>query len=110
MDPYRTDLKTIIDDLMDRPGIKAGKSWGYPSYKAPNGKIFAFVGGRGLMLKLPVKRVQALIAERDDFEQFSTHDDGRGVWKEWVTINHPDADSYPQYQEFIDESMEYVMS
>lgn len=110
MESYRVDLKPIIDDLMDRPGIKMGKSWGYPSYKAPNGKIFAFVGGSGLMLKLPVKRVKELIAEREEFQQFSTYDDGRGVWKEWVIINHPDAEQYPQYQDLIDESMEYVLS
>ena len=47
MDPYREDLKPIIDELIDRPGVKTGKSFGYPSYKAPNGKIFAFVGSKG---------------------------------------------------------------
>jgi hypothetical protein len=110
MDHYRTDLKPIIDDLMDRPGIKAGKSWGYPSYKAPNGKIFAFVGGNGLMLKFPVKRVKELIDEYEEVQQFAMNSDGTGVWKEWIIINHPDVDEYPQYQDLIDESMEYVMS
>jgi hypothetical protein len=110
MDPYRADLKPVIDGLMDRPGVKAGKSWGYPSYKAPNGKIFAFVGGSGLILKLSEDRVKELIAAHEEIKPFSPGDEGTGVWKAWLMIDHPDADEYAQYQDLIDESMEYVMS
>lgn len=109
MDPYREDLKPIIDELIDRPGVKPGKSFGYPSYKAPNGKIFAFVGSKGLILKLPQDRVQELIAAHDEMHQFSPGGDGSGVWKAWINIDHPDAEVYHQYQHLIDEAMEYVM-
>jgi hypothetical protein len=109
MSSYREDLKVVVDGMTDRPGVKVGKSFGYPSYKSPNGKIFAFVGSQGLTLKLPEDRVKELIAEHDEMKSFSPGDSSV-VWKAWIVIDHPDVDEYSQYQELVDESMDYVMS
>jgi hypothetical protein len=110
MGNFRPDLKTIVDEMTDRPGVKTGKSFGFPSYKAPNGKVFAFVGSKGLTLKLPEDRVEELVAEHEEMKPFSPGEDAKVVWKTWIVIDHPDAAQYPQYQNLIDESMEYVMS
>ncbi len=107
---YNTDLKLVIDGLTDRPGVEIGKAFGHPCYKAPNGKLFALVGSNGLILKLPEDRVKELIEANEAIKPFSPSGDGTIVWKAWLIIDHPDAEAYHQYQDLIDESMEYVMS
>jgi len=52
-----------------------GKAFGYPDYKV-NGKIFAFVGERGIALKFPAEQVKALLA--NSFIA-SVNSDGKGA-------------------------------
>jgi hypothetical protein len=49
---YREDIQAALDRfLIGIPGVKGGKAFGYPAYKV-NGKIFCFVGGTGVSIKL----------------------------------------------------------
>ena len=103
---YRDDVKEIVDDvLLSIPGVKGGKSWGYPAYKA-NSKVFLFVGGDGLSIKLPEARVQELIDTSATMSQFSPVEGT--VWKQWVTISHDDADDYREDIALIEESMQFA--
>lgn len=104
---YREDVKAVIDDMLDQPEIKSGKSWGYPSYRA-NNRIFLFVGGDGIALKLPTERIQALIANHDGATPFSPVDGT--TWKQWVSLDHLDPDDYRQYHDLFEESIAFVSS
>ncbi len=103
---FRPDFKDVLDDvLLPIPGIKGGKAFGHVAYTV-NGKIFCFVGTQSVMVKLPAKRVQALIAELPEAGPFEAN----GIWKEWVTLTHDDADDYRQHEDIYHESLEYVSS
>ncbi len=104
---HRPEVKAFLDDLLiGMPGVKAGKSWGYPSYKI-NGKIFAFVGGEGIALKLPVKRVQELVAQGGCVRAFEVAEGI--VWKAWVSIDRADPNDYEQDMPLFEESIAFVL-
>ena len=103
---FRPGSNDVLDDvLLPIPGIKGGKAFGYPAYKV-NGKIFCFVGDKSIALKLPMKRVQALIADLPEASPFEAN----GIWKEWVSLQHDDPDDYRRHEDLFHESLEYVSS
>ncbi len=103
---YREDVKDFLDELLlVIPGVRGGKAFGYPAYKV-NGKIFLFVGGEGLSIKVPQAQVADVIASDDAISQFSPG--GGNPWKEWVTIIRENPDDYAQDLGLFEESMGYV--
>lgn len=102
---YRDDVKAIMDEMLDMPGVKAGKSWGYPSYSV-NKRIFLFVTDGGIAVKLPPTRVQQLADTQENAALFEVGE--RVTWKSWVLIGHDDADDYFQYHALLQESIEFV--
>ncbi|MBZ0279096.1 MAG: MmcQ/YjbR family DNA-binding protein [Anaerolineae bacterium] len=103
---YQADVKAMMDEMvLGMPGVKGGKAFGYPAYKVA-GKVFAFVGGKGISLKLPEARVQELIAGAGDIKPFEVADGI--VWKAWVSIEHADAAAYEQDVALIEESVGFV--
>lgn len=105
---HRPEVKAFLDDLLiGMPGVKAGKSWGYPSYKA-NGKIFAFVGGKGIALKLPLERVQELVAQGGAIRAFEVADGI--IWKSWISIDRANPGDYEQDMPLFEESITFVLS
>jgi hypothetical protein len=105
---YDPQVKAIVDDVMSAlPGVRLSKAFGYPAYKI-NGRVFAFVGGRGMAIKLPVNRVQALIGQGAPFAPFEV---AQGIiWREWVSLEYDDASAYPQHEDLFTESLAYVAS
>jgi len=100
---HRADHKAFLDDLLGViPGVKISRAFGYPVYKV-NGRIFCFVGGDGVSIKLPEARVKALIAERPGWSQLEVSEGT--VWREWLSIDHADvvrlADDLPLFEESI---------
>lgn len=108
MGNYDEAVKTVIDSLvLGMPGVKGGKAFGYPAYKV-NGKIFAFVGERGIALKFPAERVKELLADQPSMKPFEP---GAGViWREWVSISHDTPTAYEEDVELLEESMLFVGS
>lgn len=103
---YRADIKDMLDKLvLDMPGVIVGKAFGYPAYKI-RGKVFAFVGGDGIALKLPEKAVHDLIETQDFASPFSPAEGV--VWKQWVSITHDDADDYRTRLDLIEGSAQFV--
>jgi hypothetical protein len=103
---YRPEFKEVMDDLLlVIPGIATGKGFGHIVYKV-NGKIFCFVGDEQIILKLPQKRVKAVIADLPEAKPFEAN----GVWKEWVAIVHDDPEAYRQHEDLYHESLEFVSS
>jgi hypothetical protein len=105
-DNYRDDHKAMIDSLvLNMPGVKGGKAFGYPAYKV-NGKVFAFVGGEGIILKLGEARVKELVATRPPCQIFEVTD---GVfWQGWVSINRADSEAFADDIDLIEESVGFV--
>lgn len=99
---YRDDVKDVLDRMLPgMPGVTAGKAFGYPAYKR-DGKIFAFVCGDGLALKLTPERVQALSDARADVTAFQPTE---GVtWAAWALIDRPAAADYEQERDLLEES------
>jgi len=103
---YREDVKDFLDELLlPIPGVKGGKAFGFPAYKV-NGKIFLFVGGDGVSIKIPKAHVADVMASDEAISQFSPG--GGSVWKEWVSILRENADDYAQDLGLFEESIQYV--
>ncbi len=105
--PYNPDQKAAVDAILSAlPEVKEGKAFGYPAYKV-RGKVFAFVGSRGVAIKLPAPKVQSLIKDGAPYYPFEP---GRGIiWKEWVSIQREDAQTYHEDEDLLVKSMEFVM-
>ncbi len=104
---HNSEHKSVMDGLLiGMPGVKGSKAFGYPAYKV-NGKVFAFVGGNGVAIKLPAARVQELIAAHDAMKPFEVADGI--VWREWVSIDRPQSDDYAQDIDLFEESVQFVV-
>ena len=104
---YDLDQKAKLDDiLLGIPGVKASKGFGYPVYTV-NGKIFVLVGSTGVAIKLPAPRVQELI-DHQSKHPFKVAE--QIVWREWLSIQHDDAEAYEGELELLQEALEYVAS
>jgi hypothetical protein len=103
---YRDDHKTVMDALLlEMPGVKGGKAFGYPAYKI-NGKIFAFVGGSGIAIKLPADRVREVVGSIPHAKPFEV---AEGIiWKEWVSLDHELSDGFRDDVDLLEESAQYV--
>lgn len=103
---YDPAVKDSIDGLLlGMPGVSVSKMFGYPGYRA-RGKVFCFVGGRGVAIKLPEKRVAALIAQGAPYRQFEVSDGV--VWKAWVSIDRDDPAEYAQELPLFEEALGFV--
>lgn len=110
MDGFRPELKALLDDLLlGMPGVKAGRMFGFPNYKA-NGRVFMFVGGRGLTIKLPQHRVDELIAAHPGVMGPFSPVDTMKPWREWIEIDHEDPADYEADLDLFEESALYVAS
>jgi hypothetical protein len=106
MDDYNPHIKDMLDSLLiGMPGVKASKAFGYPAYKV-NGRIFAFVGGPGIAIKLPKPRVQELVAAHAEMKPFEVAEGI--VWREWLSIDREPAD-YARDMELFEESVQFVL-
>ena len=98
--------KQVMDELvLGIPFTKVGTAFGYPAYKNGN-KVFCFVGGDGISIKLPKAKIVDLIKERDAFHPFYP---AEGIlWKGWVSIIYENSDDYRQHLDLYEESIAFV--
>lgn len=105
---YREDIKAVLDDILDsRPDVKVGKAFGFPAYKIGR-RVFCFVGGAGIAIKLPEDRVSHLVTTHDEMRVFEPVEGT--FWREWVSIDRKRADDYAGDMDLFDESMQFVGS
>lgn len=109
MDDYREEVKTVLDALvLEMPGVVGGKAFGYPAYKV-NRKMFAFVGGDGIAIKLSLERVGELV--KSDDAAFKPFQPVEGtVWKQWLSIDRADPDEYRQDVALLEEAVQFVLA
>lgn len=103
---YRADVKDFLDDLLlGMPAVTVTKAFGFPAYKC-HGKIFAFVGGEGVSLKVRQERVAPLISSDAAIHPFEI--ENGMVWKSWVFIVCPTPEDYAGFLDLFEESAAYV--
>jgi hypothetical protein len=104
---YRPEVKAFLDDLLPNafPGVRASKAFGYPAYKV-DGRIFAFVGGEGVSLKLGEPTVQRLSVPGTPYYQMVL--DNGAVWKAWLNMDHADPEAYGDELQLFADSIEFV--
>lgn len=104
-DNHNVQHKAFLDDLLlVIPGVRASKAFGYPCYKV-NGRIFCFIGSRGVSIKLPRRKVDELIAAGT--ARPMQVGDGT-IWKDWVNLDHDDSDTYADDLPLFEESIGFV--
>lgn len=103
---YREDVKAVLDAMTTHmPGVVPGQAFGYPAYKV-NGRVFAFVGGKGIALKLGVARAAQVIQTHSQAGPFFPVEDR--VWRAWVSLDHDDASAYQADEALILEALAFV--
>ncbi len=96
----------LVDRLADRPGVTPPDPAGRRAFGASalkvDGSIFAMLQDGRLVVKLPARRVAALIADGDG----AAFDAGKGrPMKEWVAVVDGDGD---RWQALAEEALGFV--
>jgi hypothetical protein len=102
---------TIVEECLSNPDVtppsdapQSNKRFGSSGLRIHN-KIFAMLVKGKLVVKLPKRRVDALIASGDG-ERFDPRHDGR-LMKEWVSV---EPTSEEEWLPLAREAMEFVAS
>lgn len=106
---YREEIVEVLKEMMHGvPDVKIGKAFGYPALKVGR-RIFAFVGGDGLGIKLGAARVQELI--ESDPAIFRVMEVGEGIlWKDWLSVEYEDAEEYFQTMPLLQEAQQLLQA
>jgi len=102
---FNPENKKVLDSfLLEIPGIKPGKMFGYPAYYI-NKKLFACIYEEGVGIKIPEDRVNELIG-REGIIHFQPM--GRRKMREWIQINRKNSEDYLIDKEIFETSIRYV--
>lgn len=105
MSRYNPDHKAVLDQLLlELPGVRAGKMFGYPAYYAGK-KLCLFLYEDGVGVKLPEPTVKRLLSEDPNVIPFQPM--GRAKMREWVQINLPVSKDYRMYLPIFEEAIRY---
>jgi hypothetical protein len=104
---YNPDHKAALDALLlDHPGVRPGKMFGYPAYYAGE-KLAICLYEEGVGVKLPAPSAAALLEADPNVIPFQPL--GRPKMREWVQINLDRSEDYHQYAAVFDESIRYLL-
>lgn len=99
--------KAVLDEmLLNVPGVKAGKMFGYPGYYV-NGKLFACVYEEGISLKLP-EDVRNRMLSQPGVEHFVPMENR--PMKEWLLIKKKRSADYRELEDVFLASVQYVLA
>ena len=100
------DLAAVLSSLLeDIPQVQVGTHLRHTNFLVGN-KVFAFLQGDGVVLKLPRGKIQALVAAKQAVPLVM----GKRVMKEWAVIRHDDPEEYTQDEALFKEAMMFVAS
>ena len=105
---FNLSHKLVLDAmLLDLPGVRPGKMFGYPAYYAGE-KLSICLVEEGVGLKLPAERVNALLAEDPQTSPFQPL--GRPKMREWLQINPVESGDLEAYLPVLKESLQFVLN
>ena len=100
------DLTTILSAMLqDIPQVQIGTHLHHTNFLVGN-KVFAYIQGDGVVLKLPKEKAQELV----ETEQAVPLVMGKRVMKEWVVITHDDPTAYQHDDALFKEAIAFVAS
>ena len=100
------DLATVLSSLFeDAPEVQVGTHLHHTNFLVGN-KVFAFLQGDGVVLKLPKATIQTLIEAKKAVPLVM----GKRVMKEWAVITHDHPEEYTQDEALFKEAMMFVAS
>jgi hypothetical protein len=101
------DLSTILAFMLaDLPGVRVGKHIHNINFLIQE-KVFAFIKGEeGVAMKLPRDKCQELIAHQQAIPLVM----GKRVMKEWIVLQHEEAEDYKKDLALFQESIAFVSS
>ena len=107
-DTPKSSPKAQIDALLlSLPGVSARKINGLDAYFVSD-KMFAWISGDGVGLRLPAATVTELWFSRDNIVPFQPG--GMASSREWIQINRADMADYEKDLELFQTSLEFVKS
>ena len=107
-DKFNEDHKAVLDDmLLDHPGVRPGKMFGYPAYYAGE-KLSICLYEAGVGVKVPEATANNLLEKDLNVTPFQPM--GRRKMREWIQINLEGSEDYRGYLNVFEESIEYVLS
>jgi hypothetical protein len=108
MPTFNPEHKVVLDDmLLDHPGIRPGKMFGFPAYYADR-KLCMCLYEQGVGVKVPEQTAARLIKEDKNVIPFQPY--GKRKMREWIQINLASSEEYWQYQSVFDESIAHVLA
>ena len=102
---FNIEHKKVLDSfLLEIPGVKSGKMFGYPAYYIKK-KLFACVYENGVGVKIPENKANELIGKKGiiHFQPM-----GRAKMREWIQINREISEDYLKDQEIFNISIKFV--
>lgn len=101
-----SDLATVLSAILeDMPQVRVGTHLNHTNFLIGN-KVFAFLQGEGVALKLPKTTIQALI----EVKLAAPLVMGKRTMKEWAVIQHEHPEEYRQDAALFKESIAFVSS
>jgi len=105
---YNASTKSVLDEmLLDLPGVRPGKMFGYPAYYAGE-KLSICLVKDGVGLKLPAARVEQILVEDPSTSPFQPL--GRPKMREWLQINPARPEDLQGYLPVFEESLQFVLA
>lgn len=96
---------TLASMLEPLPQVQFGTHLHHTNFLVSN-KVFAFLQGDGVALKLPKETVQQLVVTNYAAPLVM----GKRVMKEWVIIKHERPEAYQQDEALFKEAIRFVSS
>ena len=104
---FNPEHKRVLDKLLlDKPGIRPAKMFGYPAYFAHK-KLCICLYEEGVGLKLPESAAKHLLETDDNNVSFQPM--GKPKMREWIQINLPESDAYQNYAACFESSIQYLL-
>jgi hypothetical protein len=98
------DLTTILSSMLqDIPQVQIGTHLHHTNFLVGS-KVFAFIQGDGVVIKLPKATIQALV----ETEYAAPLVMGKRVMKEWAVIKHDHPEAYQQDEALFKEAIAFV--
>ncbi len=96
---------TLASMLVDLPQVRVGKHINNVNFLVGE-KVFAFVKGDGVAMKLPKEKIKELV----DQERATPLVMGKRVMKEWAVIKHEEPEEYQKDLELFKEAIAFTGS
>ena len=99
-------LATILASMLGGiPQVQVGTHLHHANFLVGN-KVFAFIQGDGVAIKLPKEKIQALVETKRAAPLVM----GKRVMKEWIVIKHYNPEEYKQEEALFKEAIAFVSS